>query len=212
MVAVYDCEGCGITVADATLGEVPSDSFCATCRFLNSFFYVQPKEEGREPSLVPMFQILQSLRRADVKMSKLTNAVTRRIVIGPRERELLDELRIRAALRPVDMVELMDRIREPDGKAAHRQHMTEQSMIIPEDFQVTYSVECNHPDNRTMRHMSLSSNVSRHMPLPSAVWLVARHLGFTGSLNQCMVYPEELMRGDKRTLTVNVLQELKEKP
>lgn len=74
------------------------------------------------------------------------------LLIGPAESAALMALRELAAARPVDMLRLMDVIKTPQGKGAHKDRMTEQSVFIPLDFMVTFSIETGHPVG-TCRHI-----------------------------------------------------------
>lgn len=105
------------------------------------------------------------------------------LVIGPAELAALAALRERAASRPVDMPRLMEAIKTTDGKAAHSAQMRLQSVPIPLDFLVTFSIETGHPIG-TCRHMSMSTGKRGRVPSPPAVWMVAETLGFVGGLAQ----------------------------
>lgn len=113
------------------------------------------------------------------------------LIIGEAERMVLAELRNLAAERPVDMRTLEARLKTDQGKAAHRERMTEQSRIVPVDFLVTFSIEQGHPAG-TCRHMSMSSPKMGRLPTPEAVWLVAELLGFVGDIDACMSWVEDL--------------------
>jgi hypothetical protein len=124
------------------------------------------------------------------------------LLIGPVERATLHELRIRANRHPVDAATLQARVDTPDGKAAHRAQMTEQSVAIPAAFLVTFSIETNHPRG-TYRHMSVSVQREGRVPSRESVWMIAQALGFTGTLDDCIAYMEKL---DGHGEAVNVLQ------
>lgn len=63
-----------------------------------------------------------------------------RLLIGPAERAALHELRVRAAAHPVDAAALEAKVSTPDGKAAHRDQMTRQTVRIPLAYLVTFSI------------------------------------------------------------------------
>jgi len=124
------------------------------------------------------------------------------LMIGPGERAALKALRERANRRPVDARTLAARLATPDGKAAHREQMTSQSARIPLAYLVTFRIETGHPKG-TFRHMSISVQREGRVPSREGVWLVAQALGFTGTLDDCVTYLENLEgHGD----AVNVLQ------
>jgi hypothetical protein len=126
------------------------------------------------------------------------------LFIGPHEKQALSELRSLANARPVDIRTLAERLESPDGKAAHKQRMTEQSVLIPASYMVTFSIETGHPAG-TARHMSMSVNHEEHVPNPVSLWMVAELLGFVGGLETCICWPEELQG---HGLAVNVVQML----
>jgi hypothetical protein len=126
------------------------------------------------------------------------------LLIGPEERCALAALRELALAHPVDMPQLMGRIKTPDGKAKHMDQMTKQSIEIPFGFLVTFSVEVGHRIG-TCRHMSMSSPKQGGLPTPQGVWMVAEALGFVGDSIEdgtCMVWLEDLKQGR----AVNVVQ------
>ena len=126
------------------------------------------------------------------------------LLIGQQERGDLQRLRELAASHPVDMQTITARLATPDGKAAHMNQMTAQSVAIPIGFLVTFSIETGHPCG-TCRHMSVSTSAPGRVPSPVGVWMLAQHLGFVGGLEDCTHWIEEL-RGHGRA--VNVVQEL----
>ena len=126
------------------------------------------------------------------------------LLIGEHERTELQRIRALANERPVDMLTLPALLLTPDGKAEHRERMTEQTVEIPAAYLVTFSVEIHHPHG-TMRHMSMSVQREGRLPNGVAVWIVALELGFTGSLGDCIAWLENL-KGHGRA--VNVVQYL----
>lgn len=126
------------------------------------------------------------------------------LLIGPEQKKALQALRKLAAERPVDMLMVMERIKNRAGKAAHLRRMTQQTIEIPFGFMVTYSIELNHPCG-TCRHMSMSSPVEGRVPSPSAVEMVMAELGFGGGIEQCQVWVENL---EGHGEAINVVQPL----
>lgn len=126
------------------------------------------------------------------------------LFIGPSEHQRLMELRTRANAAPVDMVELVQRLKTPEGKAAHRKQMTAQTCLLPASYMVTFSIETGHPCG-TCRHMSMSTHHKLRLPNARAVWMVAEVLGFTDTLESCVTYREEL---EGHGEAVNVIQPL----
>jgi hypothetical protein len=124
-------------------------------------------------------------------------------LIGPVEIEALHQLREMAAAHPVDMQKLVPQLKNKKGKRRHMDQMNRQSVMIPVEFLVTFSIETGHPAG-TCRHMSMSSPAPGRVPLPEAIWMAAEELGFIGGLERCMVWLEDLTQGK----AVNVVQPL----
>lgn len=124
------------------------------------------------------------------------------LLLGPTEVAALHELRCRANAQPVNASTLVARLATPDGKARHRDQMTHQTVRIPLAYLVTSSVETCHPKG-TFRHMSISVQREGRVPNREGVWLVAQALGFTGTLDDCIAYLEDLQGHGN---AVNVLQ------
>lgn len=116
----------------------------------------------------------------------------------------LRQLREDAAGKPVDMHKLSKKLATPKGKVAHANQMTAQSIIIPGPwpFVVTFSVESGHPCG-LVRHMSMSLRREGRVPNAQAVWMVAEILGFSGGMNACRWWVEDL---EGHGLAVNVVQ------
>lgn len=126
------------------------------------------------------------------------------LLIGPDEKAQITKLMEQAAAAPVHMPEVMRRIKTVAGKKAHMARMTAQTIELPVAFLLTFSIETGHPCG-TCRHMSMSVNRQGRLPSPEAMWMVAKELGFTGSLAACTYWVEEL-RGHGQAL--NVVQPL----
>lgn len=126
------------------------------------------------------------------------------LMIGPAEIAMLTELRERASARPVDMQVMTEAIKHRAGKAAHMIQMTAQTVHIPTNFMVTYSIETGHPIG-TCAHMSMSVGKEGRVPNQHAVWMVAEALGFVGGLESCTCWLEELQVHGQ---AVNVVQPL----
>lgn len=127
------------------------------------------------------------------------------LVFGDEQREALCDLRARAALYPIDIVSLVERLKEPAGKAAHMAQMDNQTVRIPFGFMVTYSVEIQ-PQAGLCRHMSMSSPAKDRLPSPEAVNMIAEALGFVGGFKMCKTWIEDLQRGSDRAHAVNLVQ------
>jgi hypothetical protein len=125
------------------------------------------------------------------------------LFIGTGERELLRQLRELAALHPVDMQGLTERLKLPALKKRHMRQMTAQTVYLPAAYAVTLSIEFNHPQGRTARHMSMSVDREDRIPNQHAVWMVAEELGFTGALSDCIVWLEDLQGHGK---AINIVQ------
>jgi hypothetical protein len=131
------------------------------------------------------------------------------LIIGPDEKAKLQQLRELAAQHPVDMPALMAQIKTAKGRYRHKRQMTRQTIRLPSmlgaAFFVTFSIETGHPQG-IMRHMSMSvlrQDVQGRMPRPEGVWMVAEELGFTGCLEACAVWIEDLSDGGK---AANIVQ------
>lgn len=124
------------------------------------------------------------------------------LLIGPAEREALQALRELAAASPIDMSILLKVIGTESGKAAHMRQMSEQTVCLPTNFFVTFSIEHGHPVG-TCRHMSMSVGSKELVPRLEAIWMVAKELGFVDSLESCKVWIESLQGHGN---AVNVVQ------
>jgi hypothetical protein len=124
------------------------------------------------------------------------------LIIGDEERTALTTLRVQANKHPVDMLVLTEALKHRAGKAAHKLQMTAQSVALPTNYLVTFSIETRHPGG-TARHMSMSVGTTGRVPNEHAVWMVAECLGFTGTLDTCVAWAEDL---EGHGAAVNVLQ------
>lgn len=126
------------------------------------------------------------------------------LIITPAVRADLQDLRIRAALAPVDIPKLVEDLKTPAGYIAHMQHMSTQTTIIPGPFAfvVTFTIETGQKVG-TCRHLSVSIDREGRIPSSDAAWMIAQELGFTGTLLACQWWPEKTASG--RT-AVNLLQ------
>jgi hypothetical protein len=125
------------------------------------------------------------------------------LIIGPVEKAQLYRLRELAASHPVDMTTLMARLETRDGKRMHMRQMSKQTIYLPANFAVTFSIETGHPVG-TCRHMSMSVNRADRVPSLEGVWMAAEELGFVGGLTSCQaVWPEELQG---HGMAINVVQ------
>lgn len=132
------------------------------------------------------------------------------LIITPEIVAALHKLRDAAARKPTDMQEVMRLLKTPRGKRLHMAQMTAQTISIPGPwtFFVTFSIENGHPVG-TCRHMSMSIKREGRVPHPIGVWMVAEELGFSGGLEACAVWPEDLSDGGR---AVNVVQPISVRP
>lgn len=130
------------------------------------------------------------------------------LILGPAELAELAALRDLAARHPVDMKVLMEALKHRAGKAAHKHQMTSQSVPLPTDYLVTFSIETGHPVG-ACRHMSMSVGKKGRLPNPHAMWMVAEQLGFIGGLEACMHWLETL---EGHGEAVNLVQPLSTVP
>jgi hypothetical protein len=129
------------------------------------------------------------------------------LIIGRDDRARLHRLRDFAAKRPVSMPEIIEALKTPDGKRAHMKNMTAQTVKLangPWDFFVTFSIETGHPIG-ACRHMSMSIMREDRVPSLEAVWLIAMEFGFSGGLDACQRWIEDLSDGGR---AVNIVQPL----
>lgn len=129
------------------------------------------------------------------------------LVIGEDERSARAKLRDHAALHPVEMQGLFERLQSPAHKRLHMDQMNRQSVQLPFGFWVTYSIETGHPIG-TCRHMSMSSPARGRAPTPEAIDMVAEILGFVGGYRLCTCWLEDLQRGNAKQQAVNLVQPL----
>jgi len=126
------------------------------------------------------------------------------LLLGPDEQAALAALREKAAAHPVDMPPLLKRLQTADGKGSYLKWMLDELTIeLPVAYAVSFSIETNHPGGRSARHLSMSVSRPGRTPIPEAVWMVAQELGFAGSIEQGVVWLEDL--ADDRA-AVNLLQ------
>jgi hypothetical protein len=117
-------------------------------------------------------------------------------------------LRELAATRPVNVLDLMDRLRTRRGEAEHRAQMARQTYDIetgPYLFRVTFSMEAGHPGGNA-RHLSISIRRDNRVPSPEAVAEIATIMGFEGGLTDWAIYPEDLRGGGT---AINVVQPIR---
>lgn len=124
------------------------------------------------------------------------------LVIGAEQKKKIAALRTLATANPVDVKRLAKAIKLPPLKAKHMEQMTRQTIAIPANFLVTYSVETGHRIG-VCRHMSMSVGQEGRAPLPEALWMVAEEFGFVGSLRDCKVWKEDLQG---HGIAINIVQ------
>jgi hypothetical protein len=132
------------------------------------------------------------------------------LIITPDAVAALHKLRDLAALKPVHVPTLLEDMKVPEKKRRHLEQMNKQSVSIPGPwiFMVVLSIETGQPAG-VCRHMSMSIIRKDRVPSKEAVWMVAKELGFSGGLEACFVYPEDLSDGGK---AINVIQPLSVQP
>ncbi len=128
------------------------------------------------------------------------------LIIGPCERAQIATLIELAQRQAVNMIGMADRLERPLAKELHIDQMTAQTMFIPFAFLVTFSIETGHPCG-TCRHLSMSSQREGRIPNEHALKMVAQEFGFWGTLQDCMIWKEELLG---HGLAINLIQPLVE--
>jgi hypothetical protein len=118
----------------------------------------------------------------------------------------LAALRDLAARHPVDIALVKHRL-ETGGEVrkAHLAHMQKQTYRIeggPYEFWVTFSIETGHPVG-ACRHLSASVKREGRVPHPAAIELIGHLVGFTGSLDDWIAWPETLSDG---ATAINIVQ------
>jgi len=141
-------------------------------------------------------------QRGWVKPPRAEGLMDTPLLINPEVRGLILNLRQLAQAHPVQMIGLSERLKIPEVKALHMVQMTQQSILIPLAFMVTFSIEVGHPCG-TCRHLSMSVQRKDRVPSPPGVWMVAQEFGFWGSLKSCSVWLEDLAGHGK---AVNLVQ------
>lgn len=117
-------------------------------------------------------------------------------LLGEVEISKLTRLKQKAELHPVDMTNLLERLKDPAVKKRHKKQMTAQTVYLPFGYMVTFSMELNHPGGQKARHMSMSSPAEGRVPNQFSVWMVAEHLGFTGPHSDITMAKENLKMCD----------------
>ena len=126
------------------------------------------------------------------------------MIITEDVRAALAMVRALAALKPVRVLSLQKRLNTERGKADHLQQMNEQSVRIPGAFFATFWIEV-HRKGALARRVSINAETPGRVPHPAAVWMVAEHLGFVGSIPDRVMWHEPLSNG---TLAVHLVQRL----
>ena len=130
------------------------------------------------------------------------------LIIGPDEKAKLRQLRELTEQHPMDMREVIVRIRTAAGMRRHMREMRRRTVQLPTAFFVTFSIETGHPCGMA-RHLSMSvlrPGLPDRVPSPEAVWMVAtEEFGFTGRMEDCAVWPEDVGGGRR---AINVVQPL----
>lgn len=130
------------------------------------------------------------------------------LIVTPEVVANLHDLRDRAAKKPIEMQQVMQLLKTRRGARLHKDKMTAQTIRIPGapwPFFVTFSIENGHPAG-TCRHMSMSIMRDGRVPHPAGVWMVAEEMGFSGGLEACRVWIEDLSDGGK---AINIVQPIR---
>lgn len=126
------------------------------------------------------------------------------LIVGPAEIALLLELKAKAAADPIDAPSLHRELKYVAGRKRHMERMAALTVALSTGFTVTFSIETGHePGGVSLRHMSMASPREDKVPVPAAVWMVAEHLGFQGSLDECQFWLEHMEHGQR---AVNIVQ------
>ncbi len=132
--------------------------------------------------------------------------MTTPLLINTETRLKILEVQQLAQMNLVDMTILRLLLSTPEGKQAHMEQMTMQTMHIPTAFMATYSIEIGHPIG-TCRHLSLSVQKEGRIPHPQALLMVAREFGFKAeSLNDFIGIWHEDLKGHGQA--INVVQKM----
>ena len=130
------------------------------------------------------------------------------LMLGLPELDTLIKLRTLAIDHPFDVRDILDRVRTPEGLAAHHDALRSHTAAI-QGYTVTYTVENHHPAG-TCRHLSVARiSGGDRAPPAGVVWAVARTLGFALPAHTCRTWPETA--ADGRTAT-NLVQPLRFPP
>jgi hypothetical protein len=132
------------------------------------------------------------------------------LILGVVQMENLRALRERAAAMPVDMSVLLRQLNAPGGRERHIERMMQMFTVeIPTAYQVSFSIEFNHPVG-TCRHMSMSSRRAGRTPTPAAVLMVAHELGFVDGFEACKIWTEDIgiLPNGTQQIAINLVQPL----
>lgn len=124
--------------------------------------------------------------------------------IGPEQTKKLSALRELAIQNPIDVRAVLELVKTPEGLDQHLTRMENLTVEIPIGYTVTFSIDLGHPIG-TCRHMSMSSSTKGSVPIPEAIWMVAKELGFTGDIifEGCTIYLEKT---PGRKEAINIIQ------
>ncbi len=98
------------------------------------------------------------------------------LIIGETERAALADLRARAGVQPINVREVVERLRSDAGDRAHRALMDSLSVRIPLDFLVTLCKPAS-PALQGGEHVRITAQLGRNRPHMNRVFGVARELG-----------------------------------
>lgn len=124
------------------------------------------------------------------------------LLIGPEERALLVNLRSRAEDRPINLTAMTEETKTSEGMRKHLAHLLDQTIVVPLNYLVTFSIEVGHPGGPA-RHVSVS--LEKKLPNKLAIWMIAEELGFAGGLEACdKIWPEKIH--NRSGVAINLLQ------
>lgn len=101
------------------------------------------------------------------------------LLLGEAERAALLDLRTRAEANPIDGLAAIERAKTPEGLRDHVQTMQGQSITLPPDTLVFFSVETGHPGGPA-RHLSVSDGRPGRVPSVEAISMIGELLGIVG--------------------------------
>ena len=121
-------------------------------------------------------------------------------VIDSSAAEMLASLKKRAEASPISLADMHRMVEAAQSGQALRLIPEDQTVYLPMGWSVTFTHE-DHPSGRA-RHMSMASPNRERVPIEPALEMVMGHLGFVGSVRECVTWLEPLAEGH----AVNVVE------